>query len=236
MWYGSSVLRHGRSRPCVRYHVSSRARNRRRAAGAGTGSGEPPAAGRDARVGLGVIIRTMKLYTRTGDSGETALFDGTRVRKDDPRVDAYGDVDELNAWLGLVRTAGLEPEFEADVIRIQRDLFALGAALADPADRIAARVTKAALDDADVARLEKMIDRLDAETPPLRRFILPGGTSTGAAIHLARTVCRRAERRIVSLDPQVDGVLVRYVNRLSDLLFALARAVNHRAGVPETEW
>jgi len=178
----------------------------------------------------------MKLYTRTGDSGETALFDGTRVRKDDPRVEAYGDVDELNAWLGLVRTAGLDPDFEADVIRIQRDLFALGAALADPAERIAARVTKAALEDADVARLEQMIDRLDVETPPLRRFILPGGTSTGAAIHLARTVCRRAERRIVSLEPAVDAVLIRYVNRLSDLLFALARAVNHRAGAPETEW
>jgi cob(I)alamin adenosyltransferase len=178
----------------------------------------------------------MKLYTRTGDSGETALFDGTRVRKDDPRVEAYGDVDELNAWLGLVRTAGLEPEFEADVITIQRDLFALGAALADPAQKIAARVTKVALDDDDVTRLERMIDRLDAETPPLRRFILPGGTSTGAALHLARTVCRRAERRIVSLEPAVDGALIRYVNRLSDLLFALARAVNHRAGVPETEW
>ncbi|HEY6211903.1 MAG TPA: cob(I)yrinic acid a,c-diamide adenosyltransferase [Vicinamibacterales bacterium] len=178
----------------------------------------------------------MKLYTRTGDSGETALFDGTRVRKDDPRVEAYGDVDELNAWLGLVRTAGLEPEFEADVITIQRDLFALGAALADPAQKIAARVTKVALDDDDVTRLERMIDRLDAETPPLRRFILPGGTSTGAALHLARTVCRRAERRIVALEPAVDGALIRYVNRLSDLLFALARAVNHRAGVPETEW
>jgi len=178
----------------------------------------------------------VKLYTRTGDSGETALFDGTRVRKDDPRVDAYGEVDELNAWLGLVRTAGLEPEYEADVIRIQRDLFALGAALADPAQRIAARVTKAALDEDDVTRLEKMIDRLDAGTPPLRRFILPGGTSAGAAVHLARTVCRRAERRIVGLEPPVDAVLIRYVNRLSDLLFALARAINHGAGVPETEW
>ena len=178
----------------------------------------------------------MKLYTRTGDSGETALFDGSRVRKDDPRVEAYGDVDELNAWLGLVRTAGLDEEFDADIVKIQRDLFALGAALADPADKIASRVTKAALEDEDVARLERMIDRLDAETPPLRKFILPGGTSVGAAIHLARTVCRRAERRIVSLDPPVDRVLIRYVNRLSDLLFALARAVNHRAAVPETEW
>ena len=178
----------------------------------------------------------MKLYTRTGDSGETALFDGTRVRKDDPRVEAYGDVDELNAWLGLVRTAGLDADLEADVIRIQRDLFALGAALADPVDKIAARVTKAALEDADVARLERVIDRLDAETPPLRKFILPGGTSAGAAVHLARTVCRRAERRMVALDPAIDGVLIRYVNRLSDLLFALARAVNHRAGAAETEW
>ena len=173
----------------------------------------------------------MKLYTRTGDSGETALFDGSRVRKDDPRVEAYGDVDELNAWLGLVRTAGLDAEFESDVIRIQRDLFALGAALADPAEKIAARVTKAALDDTDVARLEKMIDRLDAETPPLRRFILPGGTSSGAAIHLARAVCRRAERRIVALDPQVDPVLVRYVNRLSDLLWLFGRKLEHDAGV-----
>lgn len=178
----------------------------------------------------------MKLYTRTGDSGETALFDGTRVRKDDPRVEAYGDVDELNAWLGLVRGAGLDAEFDADIVKIQRDLFALGAALADPADKIASRVTKAALEDADVVHLERIIDRLDAEVPPLRKFILPGGTSAGAAVHLARTVCRRAERRIVSLEPAVDGVLIRYVNRLSDLLFALARAVNHRAGVPETEW
>src|ERR1043166_7358608 len=148
----------------------------------------------------------------------------------------YTTLFRSNAWLGLVRTAGLEPEFEADVITIQRDLFALGAALADPAQKIAARVTKVVLDDDDVTRLERMIDRLDAETPPLRRFILPGGTSTGAALHLARTVCRRAERRIVSLEPAVDGALIRYVNRLSDLLFALARAVNHRAGVPETEW
>ena len=178
----------------------------------------------------------MKIYTRTGDAGQTSLFDKTRVSKADSRVDAYGEVDELNAWLGLVRTAGLEPEYEADVIRIQRDLFALGAALADPAQRIAARVTKAALDEDDVTRLEKMIDRLDAGTPPLRRFILPGGTSAGAAVHLARTVCRRAERRIVGLEPPVDAVLIRYVNRLSDLLFALARAINHGAGVPETEW
>jgi len=178
----------------------------------------------------------VKLYTRTGDSGETSLFDGTRVKKHDPRVDAYGEVDELNAWLGFVRSSEIDDDLDAELVQIQRDLFALGAQLADPADKIANRVTKAALDDDDVTRLEQVIDRLEAEVPPLRRFILAGGIPAGAALHVARTVCRRAERRIVSLTPAVDAVLVRYVNRLSDLLFVLARAVNYRAGAAETEW
>lgn len=177
----------------------------------------------------------MKLYTRTGDAGETSLFGGTRARKDDPRVDAYGEVDELNAWLGLARTS-IDPELATELQQLQRDLFALGAQLADPADKIAARVTKAALVDNDVARLERLIDKMEDELPPLRRFILAGGAPAGAALHVARTVCRRAERRIVSLDPPVDPVLLRYVNRLSDLLFVLARVANHRAGVPEIEW
>lgn len=178
----------------------------------------------------------MKIYTRTGDAGETSLFDGTRVSKQDPRVDAYGEVDELNAWLGLVRASGLDEDLDREIVRIQRDLFALGAQLADPADKIANRVTKAALGDEDVVRLEQLIDRLEIELPPLRRFILAGGMPIGAALHVARTVCRRAERRIVSLAPAADPVLLRYVNRLSDLLFVLARVVNHRAGAPETEW
>ena len=178
----------------------------------------------------------MKLYTRTGDTGETSLFDGTRVAKSDARVDAYGEVDETNAWLGLARASNLDPALADDVVRIQRDLFALGAQLADPGDKIADRVTKAVVSDADVERLERLIDRLDADLPPLRRFILAGGTPAGAALHVARTVCRRAERRIVSLQPPVDPVLVRYVNRLSDLLFVLARAANHRGGVPDVEW
>ena len=178
----------------------------------------------------------MKIYTRTGDAGETSLFDGTRVAKSDPRVDAYGEVDELNAWLGLVRAARVDADLDAELVRIQRDLFALGAQLADPADRIADRVTKAALTAGDVERLERLIDRLEEELPPLRRFILAGGSTAGAALHVARTVCRRAERRIVALDPAVDSLLLRYVNRLSDLLFVLARAVNHRAALPETEW
>jgi cob(I)alamin adenosyltransferase len=178
----------------------------------------------------------VKIYTRTGDTGDTSLFDGTRVRKSEPRVEAYGDVDELNACLGLARASGADHEIADELVRLQRDLFALGAQLADPGEKIAARVTKAALGDDDVARLEQLIDRYEAELPALRRFILAGGSPAGAALHVARAVCRRAERRMVALEPAVDAVLVRYVNRLSDLLFVLARAVNHRSGAVETEW
>jgi cob(I)alamin adenosyltransferase len=178
----------------------------------------------------------VKIYTRTGDSGETSLFGGTRVRKDAPRVDAYGEVDELNAWLGQVRAHGLDADLEGVIVQIQRDLFALGAQLADPADKLAPRVTKAIVAEADVLRLEQTIDRSEAGLPPLRKFILAGGSAAGAALHVARTVCRRAERRIVALEPAVDPMLLRYINRLSDLLFVLARVVNQRAGVAETEW
>jgi cob(I)alamin adenosyltransferase len=178
----------------------------------------------------------VKIYTRTGDAGETSLFGGTRARKDDARVDAYGEVDELNAWLGFVRASHLDPALDEALVALQRDLFALGAQLADPADKLAPRVTKAVIDDDHVLRLEQLIDRLEGELPPLRRFILAGGTTAGAALHIARTVCRRAERRIVALDPPVDPILLRYVNRLSDLLFVLARVANHRGGLAETEW
>jgi cob(I)alamin adenosyltransferase len=178
----------------------------------------------------------MKIYTRTGDEGETSLFDGTRVRKDDARVDAYGDVDELNAWLGLARAPLRETDLDEALTQIQRDLFAVGAELADPAEKIAARITKAAVTDADVLRLEQLIDRLDEELDPLRRFILAGGAPVGAALHVARAVCRRAERRIISLQPRPGATLLRYINRLSDLLFVLARVANKRAGVAETEW
>jgi cob(I)alamin adenosyltransferase len=178
----------------------------------------------------------VKIYTRTGDAGDTSLFDGSRVSKADSRVDAYGDVDELNAWLGLARAARLDADLDQPLVRIQQDLFALGAQLADPGERLAERVLKASLADADVERLEGLIDRLESELPPLRRFILAGGSPAGAALHVARTVCRRAERKIVSLAPKPDAVLIKYVNRLSDLLFVLARVVNHRAAVPEIEW
>jgi cob(I)alamin adenosyltransferase len=179
----------------------------------------------------------VKIYTRTGDTGETALFDNSRVSKADPRVDAYGEVDELNACLGTALAAGMNRDVATIVETIQKDLFAVGARLADPSSRIADRVTKAAVTTDSISALEVAIDRLETELPPLKRFILPGGSPAGALLHLARTVCRRAERRVVALGPDAvePGVIV-YLNRLSDLLFVMARAVNHRAGIPETEW
>ena len=181
--------------------------------------------------------RGVKIYTKTGDAGETSLFDNSRVSKADARVDAYGEVDELNAMLGAARAAGLDADLTGAVEMIQKELFAVGARLADPAKRIAGRVAKAAVQASDVERLEQTIDRLETELEPLRRFILPGGSPAGAALHVARTLCRRAERRIVALGGDAaEPTLLAYVNRLSDLLFVLARAVNHRGGVPETEW
>jgi cob(I)alamin adenosyltransferase len=178
----------------------------------------------------------VKLYTRTGDTGETSLFGKARVSKADARVDAYGEIDELGAWIGFVRSNEIDPDLDDALLHIQRDLFALGAQLADPSEKLSERLTKAFLTDADVARLEGLIDRFDSEVQPLSHFILSGGSPLGAALHVARTVCRRAERRIVALTPPVDAVLVRYINRLSDLLFAMARAMNHRTGRHETAW
>ena len=185
----------------------------------------------------------MKIYTKTGDSGDTGLFGGTRVSKADPRVAAYGDVDELNACLGVARAAAValdDQELAVMLEQIQRDLFALGARLADPGHKIADRVGKAAVSPADIARLEGWIDALESALPPLRRFILAGGSQAGAALHLARTVCRRAERAMVGLlmgdKDAFEADLLIYVNRLSDLLFVMARRANQRAGTPEIEW
>jgi len=178
-----------------------------------------------------------KIYTRTGDAGETSLFDHSRVSKADARVDAYGEVDELNAALGAARAAGLDDELGAALEAIQKELFAVGARLADPARRIAGRVTKAAVQLSDVERLERTIDRLEAELEPLRRFILPGGALPGALLHMSRTICRRAERRVVGLGTDaVEPIVIVYLNRLSDLLFVMARVANRRAGVAEIEW
>jgi cob(I)alamin adenosyltransferase len=181
--------------------------------------------------------RVVKIYTRTGDAGETGLFDGTRVSKADPRVEAYGEIDELGAALGLARAAGVDAEVGALIEALQRDLHAVAARLADPRHRLAARVEKAAVTADRVSALEAHIDRFEAELPPLRRFVLAGGCQAAAVLHLARTICRRAERRIVGLGPgAADPEVLAYVNRLSDLLFVLARLVNHRAGAPEIEW
>jgi cob(I)alamin adenosyltransferase len=178
----------------------------------------------------------LKIYTKTGDSGETSLFDNTRVPKSDARVDAFGEVDELNAALGVARAAGLDADLTAILEEVQKELFSIGARLADPAHRIAPRVTKADVGDEQVGRLEAAIDRLETELPPLRRFILPGGSAAGAQLHLARTICRRAERRVVGLTVPLEQVIVVYLNRLSDLLFVMARTANQRADIPETEW
>lgn len=181
----------------------------------------------------------MKIYTKTGDRGETGLIDGSRVPKDDGRVAAYGDVDELQALLGLIKSEASGHPALADLLQaIQRDLFSLSARLADPQDKIAARKDKVVTGEARIAALEKAIDEREADLPPLRSFILAGGGPLGARLHLARTVCRRAERAVVALDRAsgLDPVIVAYLNRLSDLLFVLARHENHRAGQPEDTW
>lgn len=179
----------------------------------------------------------VRIYTRTGDGGTTALFGGDRVSKDDARVEAYGTVDEVNAAIGLARAACGDQDLDRRLARIQQELFELGADLADPrAGQDPGRRWR--LGDEQVRTLESEIDAFSEETPPLRRFILPGGGELGARLHLARTVARRAERRVVTLarGGQVNPAAIRYLNRLSDWLFAAARAANHRAGAPEVTW
>jgi cob(I)alamin adenosyltransferase len=183
----------------------------------------------------------MKIYTKTGDKGDTGLFGGGRVPKDHPRVEAYGDVDELNAVLGWARSVEMMPRIDEVLAPIQRDLFSLGALLATPQpDKVKQQLEKARLDDQRIAELERAIDEGEAELEPLQAFILPGGTHKSAALHVARTVCRRAERRVIALrehpDITVPPIVVIYLNRLSDLLFVLARVANRRAGAAEVQW
>ena len=181
----------------------------------------------------------MSIYTKTGDGGETSLFGGGRVPKDHPRVVAYGDVDELNAALGLAGSLSPASESDATLARIQADLFAIGAILAAPEpERVSRALAKAQLDDDRVGELERAIDALTAELPPLTAFVLPGGGPHAAALHLARTVCRRAERSVVALArrERVPAQIIVYLNRLSDLLFMLARAANQRTGHRERTW
>lgn len=178
----------------------------------------------------------MKIYTKTGDQGETGLFAGGRVSKDDTRVEAYGCVDELNAVIGLVRAAPPDAELDGCLRRIAGELFALGADLATPLEAKASWVVR--IDEPMIAALEAEIDRFETELEPLRHFILPGGSPAGATLHLARTVCRRAERRAVSLAHAIaiNDAALRYLNRLSDWLFVAARLANQRAGRPEEPW
>jgi cob(I)alamin adenosyltransferase len=170
----------------------------------------------------------MKIYTKTGDAGETSLFGGARVAKNDARIEAYGTVDELNSFIGVARAAWPSSPIDAELNRIQADLFDVGAHLASPgSDRFSGA------DPARVEALERAIDAMTNELPALTTFILPGGSPAGAQLHVARTVCRRAERLIVALK---DETTVRYLNRLSDYLFTAARFTNLRLSTPDVPW
>jgi cob(I)alamin adenosyltransferase len=191
-----------------------------------------------------MAIRITRVYTRTGDGGETSLVGGRRVPKDAPRIEAYGTVDELNAAVGLARAFNEERLGESEghrwldevLRRLQNQLFDLGSELATPPDAVYEGMYR--VGDAEIAELERLIDRCQEELEPLRSFVLPGGGRIGAVLHQARTVCRRAEREILRLsrqEPTGDGPL-RYVNRLSDLLFVLSRWVARRLGEREYLW
>ena len=182
------------------------------------------------------VAATMKIYTKTGDDGTTGLFGGGRVRKSSTRVEAYGTIDELNACIGLAATEPLREELFAGLAAIQSDLFTMGAELACVPGR-EEKLRLQLLGDADVERLEALIDRMETDLAPLTTFVLPGGTRAAALLHLARTVCRRAERAILALDDTPPRfTIVQYVNRLSDLLFVMARLANHHAGRPDVPW
>jgi cob(I)alamin adenosyltransferase len=182
----------------------------------------------------------VRIYTRTGDTGQTGLFGGQRVSKFDPRIVATGDLDEFNASLGIARAVCTDSEFDALLASIQSELFSAGADIATPMDDSgshgAATVTR--MTAAPASHLERVIDQLEEEIPPLMRFILPGGTALAAQLHFSRTVCRRAERSLVALmqqQPANPEVLI-YLNRLSDLLFVMARCANARAGKLDVPW
>jgi cob(I)alamin adenosyltransferase len=178
----------------------------------------------------------LKIYTKTGDGGTTSLFGGKKVSKSDARIAAYGTVDELNSALGFCRSFGLDGRLDAFFERAQSDLFRVGAELASGEGAPPGGLSPVA--GADVKAIEEEIDRLDAELRPLKNFILPGGTQAAAAAHVARSVCRRAERCVVELSEKetVRGEVVVYLNRLSDALFVVARWINASAGTPEKIW
>ncbi|MFA6541985.1 MAG: cob(I)yrinic acid a,c-diamide adenosyltransferase, partial [Bacteroidota bacterium] len=178
----------------------------------------------------------MKIYTKTGDRGETALFGGERVPKDALRIEAYGTVDELNSLLGIVRSLHPEKKLDAILLKLQNELFAVGADLATPVAHRSTVIPR--IRRSDAASLEKIIDRFEKPLQPLKAFILPGGSPVASYLHFARTVCRRAERHVVRLSRNEDiGVaVIVYLNRLSDLLFVLARYANYRERHEEPKW
>jgi cob(I)alamin adenosyltransferase len=179
----------------------------------------------------------MKIYTKTGDRGDTRLFDGTTVRKHNDRVEAYGDIDELNSFIGAAASFLKDGALVTMLAEVQKDLFSVGAQLADPGVKNQGR-SKFQIPRERIEALEKAIDAFEVELPPLRQFILAGGGNGGALLHVARTVCRRAERRVVSLSEKVEvnPNVIEYLNRLSDFLFVIARIVNHREGKQEILW
>ncbi len=174
--------------------------------------------------------RLSKIYTRTGDGGTTGLGDGSRVDKDSIRVEAYGTIDELNSLIGLLATHDMPDVIAQELIEIEHDLFDIGGEFSIPGHSV--------VSDRQVERLEKILDTLNAELEPLKEFILPGGTAAAAVCHLARSVCRRAERRVVSLarEETLNEASLRYLNRLSDLLFVMARSLNHAQGAADVLW
>lgn len=178
----------------------------------------------------------MKIYTKTGDDGTTSLFDGTRVTKDHERVDLYGDIDELNASLGLAISFLSDEKFKAELFEVQKDLFALGAHLANPAHK--KQKAKSDFGDDKVIKLETQIDAMEEKLRPMTGFILPGGHSAAAALHVSRTVCRRAERKLVKLGraEKLDPLFLKFLNRLSDYLFVAARFANHLCHVDDVPW
>ncbi|MEE9442008.1 MAG: cob(I)yrinic acid a,c-diamide adenosyltransferase [candidate division Zixibacteria bacterium] len=180
-------------------------------------------------------MKKMKIYTKTGDKGTTGLLGGQRAGKDDVRLHAYGSVDECNAIIGLARTGKLDSDIDEKLLSIQNLLFIVGADLATPVDK------KAVIDrvqEKDIEVLEKWIDELESDLPELKQFIIPAGTNGAVYLQLARTVCRRAERWVTTLFKEDDsaGLVLKFLNRLSDLFFVIARTVNHRAGISDTVW
>ena len=175
----------------------------------------------------------MKIYTRTGDTGDTSLFGGARVAKNDPRIEAYGTVDELNSFIGVARSAWPASPIDIDLHQMQMDLFEIGAHLASPG-----MSRFPGVEEKRIEELERAIDAMEAELEPLKSFILPGGAPASAHLHVARTVCRRAERLVVGLhdDSPATQSSIRYLNRLSDYLFVAARFINSRLGVPDVPW